>query len=79
MPLVQSVASSLVGRATARRVSRAIPNPIIRQLAVVAITALAPIVIQKIGEALQQRRVGGRARRTAFRATQLASKRLHAV
>lgn len=79
MPLVQSAVSTLAGRAAAKRVGRAIPNPVVRQLAVVAITALAPLVVRKLGEAWQQRRVGTRAKRTALRATHLASKRLRAI
>lgn len=47
MPLLRTIASSLLSRRAARRVSRVIPNPILRYAVVTAATALAPMVVDR--------------------------------
>jgi hypothetical protein len=44
---LRSIASGLVSRRTARRLSRGIPNPILRFALVSAATALVPLAIDK--------------------------------
>lgn len=61
MPLLRSFASGLLGRKAARRLSRAIPNPMLRWVAATAATAIVTIVIERVVSSRRSRR-GKRAR-----------------
>jgi len=56
MPLLRTIASGLLGRSTAKRVGRLIPNPVLRYAAVTAATALAPIIVNKVADRWRSRR-----------------------
>ncbi|MGI8545978.1 MAG: hypothetical protein ACR2M1_01385 [Gemmatimonadaceae bacterium] len=47
MPLLRSIASSLLSRRAARRIARFIPNPVVRYAVVTAATTLAPFVVDR--------------------------------
>ena len=65
MPLLRSLASGLLSRRAARRLGRAIPNPLIRFAAVTAATALVPLLVEKVAERLSGRRSRPHDRRPA--------------
>jgi hypothetical protein len=50
MPFLRTLASGLLGRRAARRLSRAIPNPFLRTATVAAVTALVPLVVNRLAE-----------------------------
>ncbi|MBA2669768.1 MAG: hypothetical protein H0U67_05295 [Gemmatimonadetes bacterium] len=47
MPFIQNAAAALVGRRTAKRLGRAIPNPILRFALVTAATTLVPLLVNR--------------------------------
>lgn len=67
MPILRTLASGLLSRRAARRISRLIPNPVLRYVAVTAATALAPLVVDKVVNRWKAQR-GGRATRSSSRA-----------
>lgn len=56
MPILRTVASGLLSRRAARRLSRAIPNPVVRMLAVAAATTLVPMAVNHVATRWQNRR-----------------------
>jgi hypothetical protein len=56
MPVLQSIASTLLSRRAARRLGRVIPNPVVRFVAVTAATALVPVLVERAAHALRSRR-----------------------
>jgi hypothetical protein len=56
MPLFRSLASGLLSRRAARRLGRAIPNPVLRFVAVTAATTLVPLLVNKAAERWHSRR-----------------------
>ena len=57
MPFLKTIATGLAGRTAARRVSRAIPNPMLRYALVTAATFLAPRIARRVSARLQQRKL----------------------
>lgn len=57
MPLLKSIATGLAGRSAAKRLGRAVPNPILRFALVTAATALAPMVQRRVSAAWQKRKL----------------------
>jgi hypothetical protein len=56
MPFIQTVTSGLLSRHAAKRVSRVIPNPIVRYVVVTATTALVPIIVNRAAKHWRERR-----------------------
>ncbi|MEO6865918.1 MAG: hypothetical protein ABI229_10735 [Gemmatimonadaceae bacterium] len=57
MPILRSVTAALVSRRTARRLTKIIPNPLVRYAIVTVATALVPVIIDKIAERWHGRRL----------------------
>ena len=57
MPLMKTLATGMFGRTAAKRLSRAIPNPALRYLAIAAATTLAPMVMRKVRARAEARRL----------------------
>lgn len=53
MPLLRTLAAGLLGRRTARRLGRAIPNPLVRAAFIGAATTVIPLLVER---ALARRR-----------------------
>ena len=66
MPIVRAIATGLLTRGAARRLTRIIPNPLMRTVAVVAATAIIPAIIEKVASRrqAQKERRGERGRQT---------------
>jgi hypothetical protein len=57
MPLVRTIVVGLLGRHTARRLARLIPNPVLRAAAVAVATTLLPIMVEKVANRRKARRI----------------------
>jgi hypothetical protein len=66
MPILKTLATGLAGRTAARRLSRAIPNPMLRYAVVTAATAMAPMVARRFSAAMQRRKLARTERRLAL-------------
>jgi hypothetical protein len=58
MPLLRNLATGLLGRRTARRLGRAIPNPLVRAAVVGAATTVIPLLVERALARRRRARVG---------------------
>jgi hypothetical protein len=57
MPIVKTIATGMLGRSAAKRLSRVIPNPALRYLAVAAATTLVPMIASRLRARAEARRL----------------------
>lgn len=57
MPFMKTLATGMLGRTAAKRLSRAIPNPALRYLTIAAATTLAPMIARKLRARAEMRRL----------------------
>jgi hypothetical protein len=55
VPIVKTLATSLASRTAAKRLSRVIPNPLMRKAVVLAATAFAPMIARKVSARMRAR------------------------
>jgi hypothetical protein len=71
MSLISTLASGMAGRTAARRLTRVIPNPLLRYAVMAAATAMAPMIARRISAKMEQRKLArlgtGSDRRVALR------------
>lgn len=57
MAIFRTLATGLLGRSAGRRLTRAIPNPALRYLAIAAATTVLPMVVRKLRTRAESRRL----------------------